>query len=331
MRGPLPTASRLGFLVAAVALAWGRPSAAGPSAEDIKAAAAEFDQGKQSFKARAWAEAAEHFEAADARAPSAVALELAIRARDKAGQLDRAATLAELGLARHAGDAALKKTAAPILERARKELHALRVGCRPACELVVGTTIVHGGATDQRTAYLAPGDAQISASWPGRRPQVTTVKASAGGKSEADFVPPADAPEPTVASKPPPPAVTVVPARDPAADDRSGLPPIVFYVGAGLTVIAGGVTIWSGLDTQNNPGADTVREQCAGQGTSCPAYQDGLDRQNRTNILLGVTAGLAVTSGVIGVLFTDWSGKPKGSARVEPWLGFGAAGARGRF
>ncbi len=331
MRGPLSTASRLGFLVAAVALVWSGPSWAGPSADDVKAAAAEFDQGKRSFKAQAWTEAAEHFEAADARAPSAVALELAIRARDKAGQLDRAATLAELGLARHPGDAGMKKTAAAVLDRAKKSLHAFAVKCRPACELVVGTTIVHGGATDARTVYLSPGETQVSASWPRKKPHVATVQASAGGKSAGDFTPPADDPEPTPTPEGAPAAVTVVPSKDPGPEKRSGLPPIVFYVGAGLTVIAGGVTIWSGIDTQNNPGADKVREACAGQTTSCPEYQDGLARQTRTNVLLGVTAGVAVGTGVIGALFTDWSGKPKGSARVEPWIGVGSAGARGRF
>ncbi len=109
---------------------------------------------------------------------------------------------------------------------------------------------------------------------------------------------------------------------------------MIFLVGAGLTAVAGGITIWSGLDTQNNPGKDTVREACVGQGEDCPEYQDGLKRQRRTNVLLGVTGGLAVVTGVIGVFFTDWRGKKTEQASVEPFmtLGSGASvGARGRF
>jgi len=344
MRGSPTSPYRFGAGVAvALWLASGSVVAepAGPSAEDIKAAGAEFDLGKQAFKKRAWVEASEHFEAADARAPSAVALELAIRSRDKAGQLDRAATLAELGLKRHAAEAAITKTAEAVLKRARAELHTLTVKCTPACELVLGTKLVHGLAATERTVFLAPGGAQVNASWSRGRTRTAPVQAIKGGSSEVAFEAPPDEkpPESTPAnagvprSGPDRPAVQVAPTptKDRGAEAGGGLPPLVFFVGAGLTAVAGGITIWSGIDTQNNPGPDKVREACAGQGTSCPEYQDGLDRQNRTNILLGVTAGLAVTSGVIGALFTDWSGKPEKSARVTPWVGVGSVGARGSF
>jgi hypothetical protein len=118
--------------------------------------------------------------------------------------------------------------------------------------------------------------------------------------------------------------------------------PAVFFVGAGLTVVAAGVTVWSGIDTQNSPGTDRVREECAGKGTDCPLYQDGLAKERRTNVLIGVSAGLGVVTGVVGAFFTDWSGgdskeaarKRSVAARVEPWVGLGPAttvGARGRF
>lgn len=347
MRGPRKTTYLLGLSTAAVVLLLaraGHAESAGPSAEDIKAAGAEFDLGKQAFKKKAWIEASEHFEAADSRAPSAVALELAIRSRDKASQLDRAATLAELALKRHAGEAGLAKLAESVLKRARAELHALTVKCAPECDLVLGTKLVHGGAATERVVYLPPGPAQVNASWSGGRTRVAPVQALKAGQSEVAFeAPPEETPpavggaakaksKPAKAGAAPEPTPAPPPTRDTGAKQGGGLPPLVFFVGAGLTAVAGGLSIWSGIDTQNNPGKDAVREQCAGQDTSCPAYQDGLERQNRTNILLGVTAGLALTSGVIGAFFTDWSGEPdKQSARVEPWLGVGALGARGRF
>ena len=58
---------------------------------------------------------------------------------------------------------------------------------------------------------------------------------------------------------------------------RSSKPfgPAVFIIGAGLTAVGAGLTIWSGIDTQNNPGADAVKADCVGQGTSCPRVPAG--------------------------------------------------------
>jgi hypothetical protein len=81
----------------------------------------------------------------------------------------------------------------------------------------------------------------------------------------------------------------------------------VFFVGAGLTVVAGVVTIWSGIDTENSPGTDAVRRECAGKDESCPAYQEGHDKEVRTNVLIGSTIALGAITAVIGLFFTQWS------------------------
>src|SRR5258708_36304002 len=70
----------------------------------VRVAAEAFDKGREAYKAEDYVEAAEQFEKADSNAPSPAALELAIRARDKAGELDRAATLVSLALKRHPDD-----------------------------------------------------------------------------------------------------------------------------------------------------------------------------------------------------------------------------------
>jgi len=126
----------------------------------------------------------------------------------------------------------------------------------------------------------------------------------------------------------------------------------VFWVGVGLTAVVGGVSVWSGLDTQNNPGTNKVRDACQSGSPDCQSlYQKGVDKQHRTNILIGATAGLGVATAVIGAFFTDWSGGKKAApdteaakARpsrlsrsgfsVEPWFAFGSGasvGALGRF
>jgi hypothetical protein len=76
-----------------------------------------------------------------------------------------------------------------------------------------------------------------------------------------------------------------------------------------------------------------VRAACAGQPTSCAPYQKGLDKERRTNVLFGATAGAAVVTGVVAVFFTDWSGNkstasaPKRGVTPTLGTGFGANGS----
>src|SRR5581483_6517276 len=113
--------------------------------------------------------------------------------------------------------------------------------------------------------------------------------------------PPAPPPAPTVVAPLPPPPVPAVASHKPFT-------PTTFVAIAGLTVLGAGATAWSGLDALSNPGTTAVKNECMGQGDSCGAYRAGLAAQLRTNVLLGVTGVLAVSSAVIGVFFTDWSG-----------------------
>src|SRR5262249_3117870 len=104
------------------------------------------------------------------------------------------------------------------------------------------------------------------------------------------------------------PPSDVPPDAAPASKAGSGLPPVLFVVRVLATPALGGVTVWSGIDTKNNPGPDAVRAACAGKGTSCPEYQDGLAKETRTNVLLGGAIGAAVLTGAIGAFFTNWGG-----------------------
>ena len=104
----------------------------------------------------------------------------------------------------------------------------------------------------------------------------------------------------------------------------------------GATAIALGVTVWSGINTINSPGVNAVRADCVGQGASCPAYVEGRNEQLRTNVLIGVTAGLGAATGVIGLFFTRWSHAPEKAptpigGSFTPLPGGGAVGLSGRF
>ncbi len=100
----------------------------------------------------------------------------------------------------------------------------------------------------------------------------------------------------------------------PPVDDKTkkpwGIHPAVFGVALGVTAVLGAVTIWSGVDAINNPGADAVKKDCVGLGTSCPAYQEGLSHQRRTNILIGVTSGTAAVTIILAIV-TNWHGSAK--------------------
>jgi hypothetical protein len=116
------------------------------------------------------------------------------------------------------------------------------------------------------------------------------------------------------------------------------LNPLYFYIGAGATAVLGGVTIWSGIDTVNNPGKDRVRDTCQhGTQASCDSvFNQGKNAELRTNVLIGATSVVGVATAVIGIFFTDWKGKKKtdDTATIVPWVAYDsgpAAGAMGRF
>jgi len=339
--------SLLALVLGAGSTAHAQDAASEPTPAQVRVAAEAFDKGREAYKSEEYVEAAEQFEKADSNAPSPAALELAIRARDKAGELDRAATLMSLALKRHPGDENLLKIASDLSKRASTTLFALTALCDTPCDLTVGGKIVHGGPETERLLYIQPGALTVRAGWSDNRSDSKQVQAEAGGKGEISFVAPTTPAAKNMAEEPSEPvaAAPVAPARDDGADKKSsGWSPTVFYVGAGLTAVLGGVTVWSGIDTVNNPGADRVKTECGTQGESCALYQEGVSKQRRTNVLIGVTAGVGVGTLLIAVLATDWSGGNKPAEEntavrlrprvaVAPWASLDGGGlqAVGRF
>lgn len=318
-----------------------------PTADDIKQAAQAFDLGRESYKLEDWVVAAEQFEAADGFAPSEAALKLAIRARDKAEQLDRAATLCALGEQRHPDAADLGKLCGDITKRASVELGRLDVSCDEECDLVMDNKLVHGRPATQRTLYITPGvSASLRTSWPDNRSDEQVVAAEAGETKVVIFSAPTrkavELPEEIEPKEPVAAQAVDDDLQDVGVKSKQGggWSPAVFWAGAGLTVVAGAVTIWSGIDTQNNPGPERVKIACRDQDESCPEYQQGLSKERRTNVLAGVTAGLGVLTVLVGTIATDWGGgsdaAPSHRARagVTPWVTLGTSamlGASGRF
>ncbi|MCU0681355.1 MAG: hypothetical protein MUF34_03695 [Polyangiaceae bacterium] len=315
-----------------------------PSPQQIRNAADEFDLGVRAARSRDYEGAASHFENADREAPSAEALQGALRARYDAKQWARAASLADLAAERHPQRKNLVAFARSVLNKHGKHLHRVIVHCEPACDVVADGRIIHGSTARQLAFFLDPGKHTVAVGW-GAITEAKEVEASSGKSTELSFArpesPSATEPPPPVASSPPPtpPPAPLSPDPPPApVTRRSGLPPLVFFGGVAATAAIGGVALWSGIDTRNNPGQARVREECVGLGTDCPAYQDGLSRQRRTNVLLAATGGVGLATAVVGLFFTRWGGSPSvaaGAPALAPAVGLARdaafVSASGRF
>lgn len=330
-----------------------------PTPEDIERAAKYFDEGRAAFRAEAYVEAAEAFEKADALAPNAKVLLLAIQSRELGGHAARAATLAALAEQRHPKDP-LFADLGDLLKTAKENLHLLVVTCELPCQIAVGNRLVHGAAATRRFLYLEDGKYRIRASWGEGQALSKYYEAAAGqrgklrfegqavGETSAEAADEGDwdsAPEQSSKradrsstdagearaedtseseaewgeetwdeDPPDDPLTAPAPASETTSESvGGGADPLVFWSGVGLTGVLVGVSTWSGIDTLQNPGTDTVVAKCVGLGESCPEYQEGLRNQQRTNILWGVTGGVGVITALIGALWTDWDGASKPS------------------
>jgi hypothetical protein len=92
--------------------------------------------------------------------------------------------------------------------------------------------------------------------------------------------------------------------------------PAWFWIGLGVTGVLGAVTIGSAVDTIGKHG-DYVdaQERDASEEELDAAEEDGRTAQNRTNVVLGITAGAAVATAVTGAFLVDWSPSAGGARR----------------
>lgn len=330
-----------------------------PSVEDVRAAGDEFNLGRTAFKGEDFSTAAEHFEKADSLAQNPKVLLLAIQSRERAGHAARAATLAALAQERYPEEEMFAGTRQLIVD-ALERMGKVKVTCARPCALVVDSRLVHGQASSKRFLFLDPGEYSIRAEFDDGHSVRKSVSTAAGASSkvhfdqsgatatrgtqvEDDWAGADGLPERQITYDDP--AV----GTETAGQKSAGLPPTVFWIGVGLTAASAGVSMWSGIDAQNSPGRETVQRECQGLGTDCDAWKEGKAAELRTNVLWGVTAGVGLTTVLIGAVWTDWGGPSlsmetttkrdsRQTASVEPWIGFGttltgvpAIGAQGRF
>jgi hypothetical protein len=323
-------AHRLAGVLVASCLLWA-PAARGADAtpEQLQFAAQEHDLGYRAYVAKQFEEAATHFENAYFAAPNPAELRSAIRARHDAGQAARAATLAAIAKRKYPADAALGKMADETIAAVRAKVFEVHITSPLECNVAVDAKVVAAEKASDFRFFVDPGAHELLVGWGDERNTKVSIDAAAGGTRDLNLTPPPPAPKKVerVAAAP-----TTPPSTKPFG-------PAVFLVGVGLTAVGAGVTIWSGIDTQNNPGTAAVKADCVGQGMGCPQYQQGLSSQTRTNVLIAATGGVALVTAVIGIFFTQWSHPIDGAAEqppqaglhVTPLLGPGGAALLGTF
>jgi hypothetical protein len=321
----------LAALVAASTPAYAQNSPVSPApAEDVDGAARAFEEGQRAQLHRDYARAAELFELADRSAPNAAALRSAIRNFDAAGNPAHAATLAARALERYPNDAETRKLAERINARLAPTLGELVVKCASACALVLDGGATSDAPSAAHRVFVLPGDHAVIARFNDGRSASRSVTATAGATSELAVEPPpvvvAAAPTTTPSTNEAPASAvtdaqpelsTVAPKRD------RRLNPAVAIVGLAVTAGLAGALIWSGLDTLS------ARDRYKANPTQA-GYNDGVDREHRTDGLIAGTAAVGVATIAIAIFATRWHRRPpseqRASVRLRP---FGAGGAAG--
>lgn len=288
---------------------------------DVQAAASAFSEGQRAQLRHDWARAAELFEIADRASPSPEALRSAIRSHQAAGHDARAATLALRAIERYPEDRSMRSWAQRRVRGYSRSLGRLTVTCSVPCTMTLDGGVVETSAISGTDQFVEPGSHAIDATWPDRPARHETTEVAAGQTATVSIEAPAvqesepePAPEPAVVSEPEPePLQTPAPAPrqpEPPEEERSGISPAVFWIGTALTVAAGGVLAWSGLDTLSK------RDDYVAHPTR-EGYESGTDLELRTNLLIGGTALLGTLTLAIGIFATDWGGERE-TASLSP-------------
>ncbi|MFO0638053.1 MAG: hypothetical protein U0183_02490 [Polyangiaceae bacterium] len=312
-----------------------------------------YDRGVKAYAKHDAATAAREFALADELAPSPVALRAALDAAIEADDPVLGSELVE-----RAGRAPSPPELSASVEKAKRAFSkrvgrvVLHCGEGRACDGTVdGAPLVPGkprivrvgdhqvrlrsGATEESSRVTVAGDelVEVHLSAAAGLPPVAPKPAEPATPAPASPPAPAPAPPPAPpsASVPAPATKTVsAPAPSNAEPSRKPLPRGVVAIGGGLTVVAGAVAIASAVDVSGKHG-DFVSLGCATVvSNDCTTLaSSGKSAETRTNIMLGVTGGLAVVTAVVAFTLVDWGGPESGKAiTLAPTGGPGQGGIR---
>ena len=309
------------LLLASALLLASRPA----SAQDTAHAKEAYDRGVAAQAKGDFARAAREFALADTLAPSPAALQAAL---DAAVDGDDPVIGGELLERSKRVTPPIPKTLGQSIDAAKKKLGGRAGRVRVTCPAgATCTATLDGRSFDAKTtAWSTLGPHTLVVQVDGE-PQTKGVDVKAD--ETLDFAPARNAaaaplpspsrPQPIPGTTLPAPAVAVpvTPANEPAHAHRaadSGLPPIVFFVGVGVTVLAGAATTYFMVSAKSKHD-DFVSGGCENAPNSgCTGLKnDGESAQTNANVGIGVTAIFAVATVVVGAVFTRWHGPANGA------------------
>lgn len=285
-------------LVASSGAAW----ADGTSDAAAQAHAA-YERGSSAFRRGDYPTAAREYAAADALAPNPVALQAAL---DAAVQADDP-VLGTALLDRARGAPRTNALVTTMLAAERRFAHRtgrVHFTCAPASCLAA----IDGAATDPSAAALVrvgahavtleTGGASVSRTVtvpPDETVEIAVTPTASAGPTNAPAGPPAPtSPAPARTDAPPPPSSP--------PSGSAGPDPAWFWVAAGATVVAAGVTTGFAVDTSNKH-ASFARECQPVSHPGCTTLQSqGQSSQTLTDVGLGATAVLAAATGVLALV-----------------------------
>jgi hypothetical protein len=249
-------------------------------AEREKIAARTFMDGQAAFDRGDYRRAGEAFESAYALKRHYASLWNAAQSWQRAGDDLRAANLLDQFLREAPPDAPDREAATAALVDVGRRVGRLQLH-------LVGATQprIDGTLADRAMTYVAAGDHVVTAIAGGTpiRKQVSVR----GGEIVSVTL---------SAQEEHPAAVT------PRAESRGaarGWPPWTLAIAGGLVVAGGVLTVVSGLDTVDKRDAFLATK-------TRPRLDDAYASQERTNVLLGSTIGVAVVSAAVAVFLVDW-------------------------
>jgi len=302
-----------------------------------------YEHGVEAHKRGDFQRAAEDFARADAIAPSPVALQAAL---DEAVLADDPAIGSDL--VERSQRAPATGGLAKSIEAAKKKFAGragrMKIGCPDGSSCLAtldGAAVAVGkpvwSRAGQHTVVVqVDGEAQtklvdVKAD--------QTVDVTPVAKSAQVVPPPPPPPSASTATPPPPPPPPPPPRNDhpdaqpPRDVAKSGLPPVVFWAGAGVTVLLADTGIAGAFVTKSKHD-DFVKNGCeSAPNAGCKDTSDsGQTLQIVTDGAFAAAALAGVATIVIGVAFTDWNAKGLGGTpQVTPIAGGAIGGWGGRF
>jgi hypothetical protein len=286
-------------------------SASAKAAANKSEAAKEFKAGVAAFKKRQFIEAAEHFEKAYSLAPHPSALWNAADAREKGGELSTAANMYAKYLETASEEDKDRYEAKQRINNLTLVLGRLELFGPDATDIKIDHVTHVEGAN---VVFVDPGDHVVTAKVDSKFLS-KNVNVAAGAKVIVRLVPQSDAPPPSASSQ-----TSSTPSDVPPPAKKKGIGPGIVYVGAGLTAVLAGISVWSGLDTRSK--RSDFDANPTGKG-----YDDGMAAQQRTNILLGATAVVGVATILVGAFAVRWSSPAEPQVSLAP----GGASFSARF